>query len=624
MADEWGQFESAEDVGQWSEFEPAEPAQQQVPEEQIQPTAVEAGLDQIYAGQEQIMPGMSMWPRFAEGTVRGLQKAGIGAEQALESVPSIQDIWSDDEERQAKQIKLKSDLARLDTRTMNLGAAGEMGGMVGESAPSMLLPGGPTGSLGKKIVGGVVADTAASLADPVREEETRVGNIGRAATFSAGVRGTGGMLSAGFRRLANARSGNMRSEDIQTLIDAADAEDIRLFFQDVSDSASARMAAQAAETIFGSGNRKTQNKEAYEAASRWLANMSGDGDDYAELVQTGLQRKLDIFKKKASQMYGRVREAIGDAGEVTTPSFNSQVDDALATEMAKGTRANPRVVDFLEKYRDAPRGNFDEMIEFRSDMRKGIDDLVGSSKTTGNSISYSSEVALRNAYNAIDDDMEAFARSNGAADLWRAANDFYRENVADFKKGKLRALLKADSAGNFDEQSAWRYLTQPSTNPKRAQLMWQSLDSRGRQAVRLGLVSEAIDAATPTSGPFSPAKFATYMEKRMPVADQFFRGERGRELKGLVNVMRHVEKSGQFLENPPTGYRAVPYLLGAGTVASPVAAAAGGTTLGSVKLMFETKAGRDLLLAANTATPGSQEFDKIIQGIETFLARASN
>lgn len=608
------QFDEQETGNVFDQFDDTAP--------EYQPTPVESGIDQVYAAQENLQPGMSVVPRFAEGTFRGLQKAGVGAEQLFESLPSIQDIWSDDEERATKQIKLKSDLARLDARTMNLGIPGEIGGMVGEGLPSTLLPGGPGGSLSRKLVGGIIADTAASIADPVREGETRTGNLTTAAGASSAIRGTGGVLSAGFRRLSNARAGRLRNEDIQTLVDSADTEDVRLFFQDVSEGAMARKASVAAESVFGASGRGKQNKEAYDAASRWVSDMAGDVDDYAELVQTGIARKLDIFKRKASQMYGKVGRKITGSDPVPTPSFDDAVNTAISDEMAKGTRADPRVIDFLERYRDAPRGTFDEMIEFRSEMLRDLRKM-DSSMTADRAISHSSKTAINSAIDTINNDMEAYARQFDAGDDWLAANRFYYDNVVDFKKGKLKALLNEDSASNFDQQAAWKYLTgQP--NASRARAMWQSLDSKGRHAVRVGLLKEALEKSTPTTGPFSPAKYASYLEKEMPVIEQFFRGEKKDELKGFINLMRHVERSGQYLENPPTGMRAIPYILGFGTAVEPMAAAAGGTGLGGVKLLFETKTGRDFLLAANTATPGSQEFDTIMQGLETFLARTSN
>jgi hypothetical protein len=363
-----------------------------------------------------------------------------------------------------------------------------------------------------------------------------------------------------------------------------------------------------------------QNDEAAAAANRWLNKVSGDNDDFAEIVQTGINRKLNIFKKEASRKYGRVAREIGDAGQVPTAKFDSVAENSIASETAKGTRANPAVVDFLNRFKDAPRGDFNEMIEFRSDFNKELGDFLSGDV----SISKSSIDALNKAKNALDADMTEFASSRGAKESWEAANKFYQNTIVQFKKGKLKSLLNEKSAANFDEQAAWKYLVQNSTNPKRARLMWQSLDVKGRNAVRFGLIKEAMDKAAPEGAPFSPAKFSGYLESRDAVVNQFFKGKAKEEINGLVNVMRHIERAGQFAENPPTGQRAIPVLLAGGFVFEPNTAIASTTFAGTVKGLFQTKIGRNLLLAANKATPGSEDFDKIMESIERFSSRASN
>jgi hypothetical protein len=580
--------------------------------------AVPSQSQGVYATMESMAPGMSAVPRFSEGIVRGLQNFGTGVEQLQNTL----DPYKPAEEKAQRASELKSEIALRDLRIGNLGGMGVTGSMVGETAPSAILPGGPGGGLIKRVAGGVASDVMASVADPVREDETRLGNLQKAAMFSGGIRVAGSGIPVLANKIANARAGNYKSEDIKKLIDTASAEDIRLFYQDVSEGALARKASVATESVFGVGSRRTQNKEAQAAANRWLSDVSGDTDDYAELVQTGIGRKLDIFKRRASQMYGRVGKAIDDGAEVVTPKFDAAANKAIAAETAKGTRADKRVIEFLERYRDAPRGNFDEMIEFRSEMLRDLRRLDGSI-TSERALSHSARDSISSVIDTINDDMGEFSAKYGAKDLWLKANRFYYDNVVQFQRGKLKNFLNEDSAANFDQQAAWRYLRSQS-NEKRARMMWQSLDAKGRNAVRQGLLQEAVDAATPTSGPFSPAKFAAYLEKQMPNVEQFFRGGKREEIKGLINIMRHVERSGQILENPPTGMRVIPYLLGAGTIASPEAAAVGAASLGGMKVLFETKSGRNLLLAANTATPGSQEFNMVVSNIEKFLSRASN
>jgi len=587
----------------------------------------EAELEQIFGAEEpaetsQFPGALGSVSKFGEGLFRGLQQAKAGAQQLFSEIPSLTPATDPAAEQQQRQ-ELKSEIAMRDIRIRELGLPGQAGAIVGETLPSLTVPGGPTGALTRRLAGGVAADVVASVADPVREDETRLGNIGRAAAFSGGIRGTGAGLSSGFRKISNVRTGQFADADVKKLIDSADSEQISIFFDDVTQGTFAQKASVAAEMFGRAGTgagRIRQNKEALAAATRWLNKVSNDSDDFAEIVQTGLVRKLDIFKREASRKYARVGREIGDAGNVETKIFDRSVDSGVAAETTKGTRSNAAVVDFLNRFKDAPRGDFNAMIEFRSDFTKELGDFLSGDV----SISKSSIDVLTRAKNALDADMTAFAKANGANDSWKAANNFYKNTVIQFKKGKLKALVNERSAANFDEQAAWRYLVQNSTNPRRARLMFQSLDAKGREAVRFGLVKEAMSKASPEGAPFSPARFAGYLESREAVVNQFFKGKSNEEIKGLIKVMRHIERAGQFAENPPTGQRLIPVLFAGGAFFEPgTVAAATGVSL-TIKGLFQTKSGRNLLLAASTATPGSKQFDTIMQNLETVASRASN
>jgi len=556
--------------------------------------------------------GRSIFPGVFEAT-QGFQSGLRNAASGVNQLMNLGDQGVQQEEAAA--------IAKRDQRVSDLGTFAEVGSFVGEVAPSALLPGGPTGSLARRLAGGVASDVAASVADPVREDQTRAGNLQNTATFSAGTRSVGGVASGLFQRFSSAKAGDVSSADARELIDTADANGIQLFFDDISDSVLAKKASVAAESFgaLGTGRgRAEQNVQAAEAANRWLQRVTGDVDSFDEIVQEGLKKKLNLFKEAASRRYTRVGQAIGD-GEVATPNFDRLAQAGINAEAAKKTRANTEVQSFLAKFRDAPRGTFDEMIEFRSDFNKEVSGFI----LDNPQINHSSITSLRNAQEAINGDMAAHAKNNGAEGAWNAANKFYQSAVGPFKEGKLKNLVNDRSAANFDEQSAWRYLMSQTTNPARAQKMFRSLDSKGRQAVRFGLVKEAVDAATLEGKPFSPARFASFLEKRGPVVDQFFRGSSGKELDGLVKVMRHIERAGQFAENPPTGQRIIPLLLGGGLAVSPEAtiAAAGGAF--GLQRLFQTQTGRNLLLGANKVTPGSAEFDRLIEKVERVAARGA-
>ena len=131
---------------------------------------------------------------FSKGTRLGLKNARAGGEQLYETIVTgaRKGLGLADEpeiaESEQRGQELKSEIALRDLKINQLGLPGQAGGIGGEALPSMLLPGGPAGGLARKIAGGIAADTAASIADPVREDETRQGNLGKAAAGGAADR----------------------------------------------------------------------------------------------------------------------------------------------------------------------------------------------------------------------------------------------------------------------------------------------------------------------------------------------------------------------------------------------------------------------------------------------------
>lgn len=562
---------------------------------------------------------MDLFPGSAPmvfGFKRGTENAKSGLMQLWANFTGDDEAFN--QEQQA--------IAQRDAEVEQMGPWAQGGSLAGEVAPTAVLPGGPAGGLVKRVAGGVASDVLASVADPVREGQTRQGNLQNVAIGSGVLRTGGGFIGAITNRISNARAGNIADPEIRELIKNADANEISLFFDDATQAPLALKASVAAEVfgMFGtSRGRARQGQEALAAAERWLQKYSGSIDDYGAMVQSGLENKYRMFQRAASRRYKMASDKIaaatgGNPVTLKTPQFDSAIDQAIAMETAKGDRSNKAVISILENYKNSPRGSFEDMIEFRSDLNNDIRRLYEGE----NRPNKTSSDALRLAQQAVDADMDAFARSAGAEKEWRAANEFYRENVVPFQVGKLKALTNKNSAANFDEQAAWRYLSQSTAKEGRAKRMWHALDNDGRAAVRAGLLAEAYDASIKEGAPFSPARFAASLEKRMAVANEFFRGQSGDELRGLIKVMRHIERAGQFAENPPTGNRVIPFLLaGSATVEPTTVAIATGTAMG-IKGLFQTKAGRDLLLAANGATPGSAEFNRILEQIERTIARS--
>lgn len=408
-------------------------------------------------------------------------------------------------------------------------------------------------------------------------------------------------------------------------IKAGDDFNVPVHFDDVAGNTAKRINIAAERVpVTGTGAGKAAQQQAVNKATQKLADefYIDDFDDIPTLVQKGLQTKLDNARKAATTLYDDVSRQLDPLGNVPTQRF----DDALTAQMmdqeAMGTAANPEVMKVLERFASAPRGNFSLLRQIRSQLS---DEISGFYKG-GSAVGEAGVGPLQAVKKALEADMAKFADDSTptAKAAWKKANNFYRKMVTPFKEAGLRQLVKTD-----EPAKVWRYLTQQSQGPARAKKMFMALDSKGRAAVRNGLIDDAVEFATSPKGNVSPAKLAQYMEKHTNAINQFFGGKNLQQLNGFRNLMRHVERAGQYTENPPTGQRVIDFAVGGGVVASALnpamlkLVAAIEASGAAVTGMFQTKTGRDVLVAMSKMKPGSKQMENAVKVLAATLATQS-
>lgn len=409
------------------------------------------------------------------------------------------------------------------------------------------------------------------------------------------------------------------------VIREGEKHNVPVFFDDVTSNVGAKRLGVAAEQlgVVGTGSRRaTQAVAAQNAATRVVASRAPSvSDDVPELVQKGLQTKLGQFRESARRLYDRVGAELDPAGTMPTPGMQSVIQSELQAQAARGTLAKSDVVSLLTKYQQSPPGNFTAMRQMRSDL---ADDIAEYYTGANAAIGEKGVRALQAMKTALEKDMESFARQSGdrGYNAWRMADGFYRTNIAPFREAGFRDLVKT-----AEPEKAWRYLLAQGGLRSRAERMYRSLDESGRGAVRYGMVKDALDNASNPNGSFSPAKFAKYLEDHENTVNTFFKGRELIEIKGFQNLMRHVERAGQYAENPPTGQRLIPWIMGGFAATGPLAAKAmlvAGTAGVSTKVLFQTNAGRNLLLAMGRAKEGSPAAARLAQRMQGLIIAASS
>jgi hypothetical protein len=447
---------------------------------------------------------------------------------------------------------------------------------------------------------------------------------GRLAEF-VGSSVLGGRITPKIRSTTpTAPNPRMPSAVPEEIIEEGLKHDVPVYADDVLKGRFTKGVGVAAEQLgeFGTGaGRAAQHDLAREAARRLAQSRATPGaDEISVEVQKGLRRKYSALRLVKNQLYERAAAALDPAGYVGTPRFHKAFHSVRKELNKLGPAANKEAKQMiLDLYGKGPTGNFSTMSAMSDELGSRISMYYKGQNATIGKRGVGYLVRLKQS---LDEDIAAFADEFGGPEgsrAYRQADDFYKKHLAPFKEPGFRDLVRTG-----EPEKAWKYLTAQGTIPSRAQRMFSSLDEKGRATVRHGLLQEAYTNALGPKGEFSPAKFATYMDKHDAAIQQFFKGAELKEIQGFKNLMRHVERAGAYAENPPTGQRLVPFLLfGSGFYSPSIATATAGLGLG-VRALFQTERGRDLLVQMSKAKPQSREAGALANTVARYLSSSIN
>lgn len=405
------------------------------------------------------------------------------------------------------------------------------------------------------------------------------------------------------------------------------------------------------------------------AASAQRAPLAGE--NWGRVGTASAQRKAQAVKATVRKLYGAVRDAADNAGVMIDPTatrsaladitdaeaqrvLGSAENPALRTalkDIASGTQETTTAPTLLGANGQPVSGGivttpkpltFRQAQQLDDDLGRIIDaQYQGGQNAT---IGKPGAAQLQQIRQALRADMDAAAQNSGRGDLfdaWKKADRFYKQQAVPLKATVLRGVLKP--ADGTDPTAAFQTFVRNASKGD-AQFLYDRLDPAGRAAVRSGLIDDALGEAMKQrpggalpgqTGDFlSPAQFVNALEKRREALGVFFKGREAQEWAGIENILRHVPRAGQFLENPPTGARlADPMTLllsGAGGLAASggtaamlghpgvalAEAGAGAAGLGAAAILRElttTPGGRRVLLQASRMRPGSRALQALLE-----------
>lgn len=551
------------------------------------------------------------------GVRRGVQAIGTAGAKGLAAITG--------NEKLAKKLEIGAgrdeDINRAVSENFPLtNLAGQIIGEVG----ALPLPGAVGKTLTTKLATAAGVGAVAGGASAAGRNEDVITGALAGAGFSAGFQG---LTEAGKQvaiRLINAKGGKFATEEISELMKFSKDNNLPIFADDVSKSAIVEKAGVAAENIplVGTfGGRKKQNIAQEIAAKKIVNDFSGGFEDFAVEAQKGLANKLKTLKGIRKKLFDKSAIELDPLGEIPIDDFRKVIQSQIDNELQRGTRANQNVIKILESFRDAPGGNFSVIRELRNDLGDEISDFF---KADNKAIGARGVEKLQAAKDALNQSIERFAGGVKGKKTFKQAMDFSRDRITiPFKKTALKNLVKTDQPEKII--ALLRSGASQATKGRKstANLLFNSLDSKGRGAVQAALLGEAFNKATEGRKVFSANVFAGELEKLQNITGKFFRGKDKARLNGLVKYMRATGRAGQIMENPPTGARLlIPATLLGTSFADSGISLGGVAAFGlSTKIMLQSTFGKAILLGFNKSTPGTKSWEFWMNQLGKFATR---
>jgi hypothetical protein len=343
------------------------------------------------------------------------------------------------------------------------------------------------------------------------------------------------------------------------------------------------------QKIADSGGKRSR------AAQQILEDVLDAGEDWNKVLKTSGNVKLMQNKLTADRLYDNVERLAEGSGPVSFEPTRAVIDKHI-NDLSVLKKTNAAEILALEDL----KADLSNDLSFRDARRarSGLNSKISYYMSGPNAlVGRECVVALSAIEQSLNKVLIDFATTKNPElkVAWEKADKYYKDNVVPFKDRQLARALKSET--NPDEIARMFTNTagkEGGVGTGRAQKFYNALDDKGRAAVRYDMIKRATDKAFDAKGEFSPAKFATELEKLESSRAVFFKGEAGRELKGLTKMMRAIEKA-TSARPPMTGVQNYPLIAAFGALKAGIAPQA---ALGWVaaKALLNTKIGRNALV----------------------------
>lgn len=553
-------------------------------------------------------------------------------------------------------------------------------GRTGAQIAALPVPGVSTGSFVVRTGSAAGTGALAGFLQPTDQD----GDPRLNAVTGAAVAGAFNIFSEPFSRIVrkriNARTGEFKKDGMAQAIREADELGVELFADDVMDSPFVRFVGRAAEEVPVTGTSPGRVRQAVQqknAVQDFLAGVRRgmkfgldeiplDDIDLDQVQLKSLSEKFSQRRAFKNKLWERViskggtstvnlsrtrssamRELVDHVSSATgTPT--EAVEEAMEP-IIRGRASIDKITQALDNTPAGDSGLVRELLKFArapegdtrytiQSLKPSLNDLINKGSRGENAVIKSPSVPiLQRVKESLDADLKNFATGKpGMVRALSKANEFTSRFNIEGKKTKLRNIL---SEGG--QEVPEKIMTVLSAGKKSEnKLLYRNLTSDGRAAVRISIIQNALENSLDESGNFIAKKFNKSLQKMSTTTGVFFKGQDAREFRGLERLLRRTEAAsrqfddsvgintlGRRIVTPQAARGAATGGLGVLGIFDPATAAstAGGILgVGAVaRSMLQNKTGRNLLIALGSTTPGTKEFDRLVERAVRFLSRAA-
>ncbi|MGL5219588.1 MAG: lytic transglycosylase domain-containing protein [Plesiomonas shigelloides] len=376
-----------------------------------------------------------------------------------------------------------------------------------------------------------------------------------------------------------------------------------------------KSAQSAAEKVpfAGTGAPRAEQQQARVKLVEDFAQRFGAYDP-AEVVSS-LQRQTSKVKQAAGAARQGVMQQMQGV-QVTPSNAIKAIDDEVARlskspSGAARETADTATIQKLQAYKADLESDstFDNLEQLRTNFRT---DVKGERMV----MPTRSEASINKIYGAMSKDMsEAIDASlpPEQARKWAQQNAIFHSEAEKIKGTRLKNILQK---GNVTPEAVNTMLF--SNKPSETKALYLSLDQKGRDAMRAGLVGKAMEKSAG-----SPDRFLNELSKMGGKIGIAFKGGDRHFIEGLQRYLSHTKQASTAGVLTPTGQQMMQVAVPA-AVTGDVMTTGGMSTLaalgyGGLARAYESKPMRNAMLKLRALEPGSTDFEQHLAKVQKML-----